>query len=105
EERYPVADYDDPQGDELGRIPYTPLFFTALGSTLARTLYALEQPAYKVIVLDCDQTLWQGVCGEDGPLGVTISPPYQALQQRMVAQHDAGMLLCLCSKNDERDVW
>ncbi len=33
-----------------------------------------------------------------------IDPPRQALQEFMVAQHDAGMLLCLCSKNNEEDV-
>jgi FkbH-like protein len=55
-------------------------------------------------VLDGDQTLWDGVCGEDGPLGIEITPARRAIQEFMVEQHDSGMLLCLCSKNNEEDV-
>lgn len=101
---YPVDKYYDPYGDELGHIPYTPSFFTALGTLIARKLYALINPPYKVIILDCDQTLWKGVCGEDGALGIEIDPPRRALQEFIVAQNEAGMLICLCSKNNEEDV-
>ena len=101
---YPVADYDDPQGNELGHIPYTPLFFAALGTMITRKFNLLNRAPYKVIVLDCDQTLWAGICGEDGAKGIAIDPPRLALQKFMRAQHDAGMLLCLCSKNNEEDV-
>jgi FkbH-like protein len=102
---YPVAEYYDAYADELGHVPYTARFFTALGTMIVRRVYALRQPPRKVIVLDCDQTLWQGVCGEDGALGVQIDSPRRALQEFMVAQGEAGMLLCLCSKNNEEDVW
>ena len=102
---YPVADYYDPSADELGHVPYTPAFFAALGTMAARKIYALKTAPKKVIALDCDQTLWKGVCGEDGPAGVTVDLPHMALQEFMAAQHDAGMLLCLCSKNNEQDVW
>jgi ABC-type multidrug transport system ATPase subunit len=67
--RYPVADYDDPAGEDLGHIPYTPLFFTALAALIARKFHALQRPVAKVIALDCDRTLWDGVCGGDGPMG------------------------------------
>ena len=102
---YPVESYYDPKGDEMGHIPFTPEFFTALGTIIARRVYALKSSPHKVIVLDCDQTLWRGVCGEDGAMGITIDPPRRALQELMVKQYEAGMLLCLCSKNVEEDVW
>lgn len=101
---YPVTAAYDPHGDELGHIPFTPLFFAALGTQTARTIAALRRAPYKVIVLDCDGTLWKGVCGEDGALGIEIDPPRRALQEFMVAQSEVGMLLCLCSKNNEADV-
>src|SRR6185503_19567347 len=69
---YPVKDEYDPSSDSLGRSPYTPKFYTALGTIAARRIAALRRSAHKVIVLDCDQTLWRGVCGEDGPSGVEI---------------------------------
>ena len=56
-----------------------------------------------MIVLDCDNTLWKGVCGEDGPLGIEVTTPYRTLQEFMIGQMNAGMLLCLCSKNNEKD--
>jgi amino acid adenylation domain-containing protein/FkbH-like protein len=102
---YPVTDYYDAEADNLGHVAYTPEYFTALGTIMARRIYALKAEPRKVIVLDCDQTLWGGVCGEDGPAGVTIDLPRSALQEFMVAQHDAGRLLCLCTKNNEQDVW
>jgi amino acid adenylation domain-containing protein/FkbH-like protein len=101
---YPVADYDDPSATALGHVPYTPIAYTALGTAVARKFQALNRVAYKVVVLDCDQTLWSGVCGEDGPTGIRLDPPRQALQNFMRARHESGMLLCLCSKNSEQDV-
>ncbi len=67
---YPVAQIEDPLADELADVPYTTAYFTALGTAIARTISAIRRPPYKVIALDCDQTLWKGVCGEDGPDGI-----------------------------------
>ena len=101
---YPVADAHDPHADELGHVPYRPVFFAALATLVVRKIHALRMAPYKVIVLDCDETLWKGICGEDGPQGVVLDPPHRALQEFMVAQHDAGKLLCLVSKNNVEDV-
>ncbi|MEO0459180.1 MAG: HAD-IIIC family phosphatase, partial [Cyanobacteria bacterium P01_A01_bin.114] len=103
--QYPVSDYYDETRDRMGHIPYTDVAFTALGTALARKIYALKRPPYKVIALDCDRTLWRGICGEDGPLGVSVDAPFQALQSFMVRCSEAGLLLCLCSKNNEDAVW
>jgi FkbH-like protein len=101
---YPVTEYYDPYTNKLAHIPFTPVFFTALGTMIARRSYALKSAPYKVIAFDCDQTLWSGVCGEDGPTGIQIDPPRKALQQFLLRQQAVGMLLCLCSKNNEEDV-
>jgi FkbH-like protein len=101
---YPVARWHDPHGEELGHIPYTAELFAALGTLIVRRLVRLQSPPAKVLVLDCDQTLWTGVCGEDGPLGIGIDSPRRALQELAVALHDRGVLLCLCSRNNEEDV-
>src|SRR5262249_44324297 len=93
---YPVADCHDSASEELGHVPYTPLFFTALGTAVVRKFHALGRPRYKVIALDCDNTLWAGVCGEDGPQGVRLGRPHQALQEFMRSHRESGMLLCLC---------
>ena len=57
-----------------------------------------------MIALDCDNTLWQGICGEDGPSGVVVDPARRELQCFMLEQREAGMLLVMDSKNNEQDV-
>jgi FkbH-like protein len=102
---YPVEDLHDPYADRIGHVPYSPTGFAALATLVGRKIHALLSPPVKVIALDCDQTLWKGVCGEDGPRGVVLDPARRALQELAVAQQQAGALLCLCSKNEEEDVW
>jgi FkbH-like protein len=101
---YPVTEIHDPHGNELGRVPYTPLYFVALATALARKIHAILAPQFKVAALDCDNTLWAGICGEDGPEGVVLDPPRRALQQFMAEHRRDGLLLALCSKNNEEDV-
>ena len=103
-ELYPVADAHDARRDRLGHIPYTPAFFAAMGTLLARRIHALLLPPHKVVVLDCDNTLWKGVVGEEGVDGITIPPPWRALQRFMAELAGRGFLLGLCSKNAEADV-
>ena len=101
---YPVDEVFDPHGDRLANIPYTPQLYAALGTTIARRIYALGHSPWKVVAVDADQTLWNGVCGEDGPLRVGIGRPRRAIQEFLEKQRASGMLLCLCSKNNEEDV-
>ena len=101
---YPVPEIHDPHGDELGHVPYTPVFFAALATAIARRIHALSAPPFKAIALDCDDTLWAGICGEDGPQGVVIDGPRLALQRFMRDRRTAGFVLALCSKNNDADV-
>jgi FkbH-like protein len=101
---YPVSEIHDPHANELGHVPYTPVYFVALATAIARKIHAITATPFKVIALDCDDTLWAGICGEDGPEGVVLDPPRRELQQFMRARREEGMLLALCSKNNEEDV-
>lgn len=101
---YPSAETFDPYAERLAQIPFTPAFYAALGTMIARKIYALRNAPHKVIAFDADQTLWSGVCGEEGPGGVRIDPSRQAIQEFLVRQHDAGAILCLCSRNNDEDV-
>jgi FkbH-like protein len=63
----------------------------------------------KVLALDLDNTLWGGVIGEDGLEGIRLGPPsavgeaYQALQQYVLELKARGIVLVVCSKNNEED--
>jgi FkbH-like protein len=102
---FDVPDYYAEYTERLAAIPYTPVFFAAIAGVLVRRIHALLSPPRKVIVLDCDNTLWSGTCGEDGPSAVIIDGPRQRLHQFLLDRKEAGFLLCLCSKNEEPDVW
>ena len=100
-----VTRVEDPVRDELGHIPFTREYFDVLGTALARRALAARMRRFKVIAVDCDQTLWRGVCGEVGAAGVAFDPWHLELQRLLVAQQAAGRLIVLCSKNTAEDVW
>jgi FkbH-like protein len=98
---YSVAQTRDPFTDELGNIPFTEDMYAAAATAAARWIRSTRTKPRKVIVLDCDNTLWQGICGE-GP--VQLTPPYRRLHEFMLRQRDEGVLLAIASKNNEGDV-
>lgn len=102
---YPLSEFKNQHTARAGDVPYTDPYFSVLGTVAIRKYLALTRPPAKVIVLDCDNTLWEGVCGEEGPLGVKITPEHAALQSFVLQQQEQGMLICLNSKNVEPDVW
>jgi amino acid adenylation domain-containing protein/FkbH-like protein/thioester reductase-like protein len=101
---YPVVEHEDARADRIAHIPYTNEYFVAMATLLARRITVLLKPQHKVIAIDCDNTLWKGICGEDGAAGVELTPAHLEFQKMLVRQHDAGILLCLCSKNNPSDV-
>jgi len=102
---YDVEELFDAKSDELGHMPFSQEFYAALGTYLARKVNAFKGPGYKVIALDCDNTLWKGVCGELGAMEVTIDENFSRLQEFVLEKYKEGFLLVLCSKNNEADVW
>lgn len=63
----------------------------------------------KCLVLDLDNTLWGGILGEDGPDGLKIGSDYPGnaylcWQQGLVELSKHGVILALCSKNNNADV-
>lgn len=89
----------------LAGIPYNTEGYAAIATALFQTLIHSESSPTKVVVLDCDDTLWEGACGEDGPCGVRMHEVHRMLQEFAVKQAAAGLLICLCSKNNEKDVF
>jgi amino acid adenylation domain-containing protein/FkbH-like protein len=104
EAQYPCEEKFNPLGDLQGHVPYTPRYFSALGLTIARHYHQQLMKPFKVIVVDCDGTLWDGIVDEVGIRGIVIDEHRKALQQFLIKQQQSGMLLCVCSKNREEIV-
>lgn len=90
--------------------PFSMAGLASLASWIDPLLLRLHRPAHKVLVLDCDNTLWGGVVGEDGVSGVLLGQDgvgrlYQAFQLAAHYWHERGIILALCSKNLADDVW
>ncbi len=102
-ELYSIKNFENPIEGET-HIPYLPEFYTAMASSLARKYRAIVGKKFKVIAVDCDNTLWRGVAAEEGANGVIFEEQNLLLQKYLVEQHARGVIICICSKNDKQTV-
>jgi len=99
-EYYPVENVFDPISEIQGHIPYTQAWYASIATSAVRKhLMKLRNPS-KVLVLDCDNTLWRGIVGEVGSEAIEFGENHLALMRFALRCKKAGMLLCLASKND-----
>ena len=87
------------------RQPYTDGFNHALGGDIVRSLTSRTRVPPKVLVLDCDDTLWAGLVANDGIGNLKCSDAFPGLAHRefqMAAKRlrSRGVLLAIASKND-----
>ena len=59
--------------------------------------------------MDCDNTLWGGIIGEDGLSGIALGSTYPGsafleFQKEILSLHSRGVILAICSKNNISDV-
>ncbi|MGM1048183.1 MAG: HAD-IIIC family phosphatase [Bacillota bacterium] len=67
-------------------------------------LPAAVAPRLKAIALDLDDTLYNGVLGEEGADAVSLTEGHYLLQRLLLRLKQSGILLTLCSRNEEQDV-
>ncbi|MGE4554126.1 MAG: HAD-IIIC family phosphatase, partial [Desulfovibrionaceae bacterium] len=78
-----------------------------LARSVAGLLRAMFGKASKCLALDLDNTLWGGVVGDDGPEGIRLGresaegEAYVAFQQYVKALKARGVILAVCSKNEQ----
>jgi FkbH-like protein len=94
----------------LGRAPYTREALREIASEDYKFIRPLKGKNKKCLVVDCDNTLWGGIIGEDGLSGIKLGKTYPGssyyeFQQEIVNLHHRGIIIALCSKNNEPDVW
>ena len=86
-------------------------FLVKYAIEITKIVCALKGRSKKCLVLDADNCLWGGVIGEDGLEHILLNPTeypgniYYEVQKLFLALHDRGILLCICSTNNEADVW
>jgi FkbH-like protein len=95
----------DPVREHIAHIPYQAAYFHTLATVVMRHVHRRLAPARKVVAVDCDNTLWRGVVGEVGAEGLVFDEAHQALHETLTRLAGDGVLVALCSKNEEPDVW
>ena len=70
---------------------------------------AIVSKRKKCIILDLDNTLWGGILGEDGVEGIQLGNIYPGncfsdFQRYLNEASKSGIILAICSKNNESDV-
>jgi len=92
------------------RAPFATPFLKLYAEDIAKAARVLSGRIRKCLVLDCDNTLWGGVVGEDGLDGIQLSADtvpgryFYEFQKAVLDLAERGVILALCSKNNEADV-
>ena len=92
------------------KAPYTIDFFKEYVAEIEYFLLKNNGKLKKAIIFDCDNTLWRGILGEDGidkiDMGVFSKNGkyYNKVQRIITYLSHKGIIIGLCSKNNENDV-
>ena len=82
-------------------------FTKQIAVNLNKIINACSGKFIKCIILDLDNTLWGGIIGDDGLSGIQIGDlgigkAFSEFQNWIKQLKDRGIILCVCSKNDEK---
>jgi FkbH-like protein len=89
---------------------YSIEFYKEYAKFVLPIVFSLLGKAKKALIFDCDNTLWNGVVGEDGVDGIGISAKdknggvFEEIHHLALALSKQGVILGLCSKNNPEDV-
>jgi FkbH-like protein len=106
--RFGTERWFDPTRWYSYKIPTTPAASYEMSRSLSALVCAAFGRAKKVLILDLDDTLWGGVIGDDGldriQIGreTPVAEAHTAFQEYCLALRERGILLAVCSKNDEK---
>jgi len=107
--RFGKAQVRDPKMYYLAKMEWHEKFLPVIAGEIIRYIKASQNLTKKCLVLDLDNTLWGGVVGEDGLLGIKIGqgdPEGEAFfdfQHKVKAIKNRGFILAICSKNNPED--
>ena len=92
------------------KFPFDVSFISNLTKIINKKITILNSKPYKLIILDCDNTLWGGILDEDNPSEIkyhdkTLDFTFKDFQKKIKELKNKGFLLSLCSKNNEKNVW
>jgi len=93
----------------LFRCRLSTLGLKLISDKLSELIFRINNTNKKVLLLDCDNTLWGGVIGEDGIEKIQLGQDgvglaYMEFQKAIKKIQESGIILALVSKNNNDDV-
>lgn len=104
---YGAKEWFDPRFYLEAKMPCGPECLVGYAHSVTSLIRGVAGKSKKVLVLDLDNTLWGGTVGDLGPGGIKLGQgsaegeAFLAFQQYAKSLHDRGILLAVCSKNDD----
>ena len=101
--------WDDPRHWHASKLSFAPSLLPAYADVVARAMAATRGLSRKCLVLELDDTLWGGVIGDDGLAGIqvgqgsAVGEAYLAVQRMALELRARGVVLAVCSKNEDRN--
>lgn len=107
--QYPVSEVFDWKFWFISQMGMNPRLSKPFSDWFSRKLDEIALKRKKCLVLDLDNTLWGGVLGEDGIEGIKLGGDYPGKafhywQEALLELSKNGIILTVCSKNNEADV-
>ncbi len=92
------------------KFPFDVSAIALLCKIVERKINLLKTKPYKLIILDCDNTLWGGVLDENKNNEILYGKNgkgkfFKEFQLKIKELKNQGFLLSICSKNNEKRVW
>ena len=94
----------------VAKIPYNDKVFLKASNEILSAIEAIKGKNKKIIIVDCDNTLWGGLVGECGWKKIRlgghdyIGEAFKNFQFYLKALSNSGIQLAICSKNQENVV-
>jgi len=107
--RYPFQNLLDWKFYYISQMQLNPKLACDFNIWLQKEIAAIEGKRKKCLVLDLDNTLWGGILGEEGMEEIQIGNSYPGnafldFQNNLLELSKNGVILTVCSKNNEQDV-
>jgi FkbH-like protein len=79
-----------------------------ISKNISNIFRSISSKIIKCIIVDLDNTIWGGVIGDDGLSKIQIGnygigKSFTLFQKWLKSTKELGIILCVCSKNDERN--
>ncbi|WP_413561338.1 HAD-IIIC family phosphatase [Bdellovibrio sp. HCB209] len=101
-----LTEWYDSRNDKEFNLPFSAKAEIKVSQHLGLQLFgSIFKDPIRAVILDLDNTMYEGILGEDGLEGIKFKPEHQVLWKMIEQLKKDGKLIAISSKNDERDVF